>query len=155
MARILLTHTDINSGNPVYVVCNNVTIDYSKSNSGSPQANYSATTVPRRVSGNVDVPKYVLSCTLQETPSTINSYTVMTQSLLKQFFTKANDDSDPITLNINYDGTQWQSLQQISGSYLDEIPVTCSKLAPTISAQNKEGQKPSYTLTLEEVKKVV
>lgn len=155
MARILLTHSEINSGNPVWVLCNNLSIDYSKSNSGSPQANYTEIKVPRRISSNVDTPKYVLSCTLQEDPSIINTYTVMTQSLLKEFFTKKNIDSNPITLNITYAGGNWTSLQKVSGSYLTEIPVTCSKLAPVLSARDRDGQKPAYILTLEEVQKEV
>lgn len=155
MAKVLLTNTNINSGNPVYVLAKEIDFDYKKSNSGKPQANYDTDKVPRRVSGNFDVPKYTIQCTLQESPATIDSTTVMTQTLLKEFLAAENTDSDPTTLNIAYDGGQWTSLQQVSGSYQEEIPVTFDSVRGKIDSRFRDGQKPTYTIVLEEVQKVV
>lgn len=156
MAQILLTHTTINSGSPVLVLCKNISIGYKKNTTGSPNENFDGDLVPRRIAKSIDVPTYNLTCTLDITNATVNSYTVMTQALLKDFITLDNDDSDPLTLNIIYgSSTQWKSIQKVSSVRVDEIPCMISGSTIGISASDVvDGAKPSYTLTIEEVREV-
>ena len=156
MAHILITHSSINSGNPVFIVSKGLTISYKKNNDGKPNANYNGDTVPRRRSGSIDVPTYALQATLDNKVTTIGGRTVLTQELLKDFLALENDDSDPITLNIQYGtSTQWKSLQKISGARVDEIPVTLASVTVSISTgESRDGYLPSFTIAFEEVRKV-
>jgi len=154
MAQILLTHTDVNSGDPVHVTGKNISINYKKGNSGSPNANYDGDSVPERISGNVDTPLMVIKGTLDDAVATIGGNTVITQALLKDFFAVPNIGSDPVTLNIQYgSSTQWKSFQKVSSVRVDEIPVTLASLSINLDANDTiNARKPSFTLTLEEVK---
>lgn len=153
MAKVLLTHTDVNSGNPVHVFIKNITTTFKKSNSGSPNANYDGGAVPTRISGNMDVPKMVLTGTLDVTDATVDGVTVLTQDLLKDFLSVPNNESDPVTLNIQYGvNTQWKSYQKVASVRVDEIPITFSGVTVSMDASDTVGaKKPTLTLTLEEV----
>jgi hypothetical protein len=153
MGRVLLTHTDVNSGNPVYVFTKRITNSFKKNNSGTPNANYDGTIVPTRISGNVDVPKIVINGTLDTTNSTVGGITVLTQELLKEFIGVANTEADPVTLNIQYgNAVQWNSYQKVSSVRVNEIPITFSDVTVTLdSSDTVDASKPTFSITLEEV----
>ena len=127
MASITLTHTNINSGNPVFVQAESIKIGYAKKSSNSPNANYDADEPVVRVQNqSIENPIYTLrSVPLYRTSTTIKTFTAITESLLKDFFVLANDDTDPIILNIidNTD-TPIKSLQKYGGVRVSNIPVT-------------------------------
>lgn len=160
MALVTLQHTNINSGNKVAIPCSGVSVGYTKTNSNNPNANYDGEEPVVRVQNkSLGNPLYTLTnIKLDPNTTTIKTFTVLTQELLKQFLTVANDDSDPILLNVVYgDSTNWTSLNKYSGSRVSDIPVTIQG-GITVSLNTREvrdAYMPTISgITLVETKKV-
>lgn len=159
---VTLKHSSINSGNAVAVLCSDVKVGYSKTNSSNPNANYSADTPLTRVqTQSISNPIYVLSNVKYDpntTSITINgvSYTVLTLEMLKDFFALENDDTNPITLKVTYgSNVSLKSLHKYSGVRTANIPVTFNGRADfTIDTKDsKDGYLPVGSINLLETKK--
>lgn len=157
MALITLQHSSINNGNKVSIPCSTATIGYNKSNINNPNENYDGDSPIVRVqSKSISNPIYTLQ-RIHLDRGTYGGLTALSQELLKQFLTLANDDSDPIYLNIKYDSsTQWSSLNKYTGSRVNDIPVTINGgITVTLSPEDSEDAYiPITSITLLEVKKV-
>lgn len=157
MATVTLTHTNINSGNPVRIICSGVNVGYSKTNANNPNANYSADTPVVRVqSQSIANPIYALqNVKLNIGEATVGGQTVLTEELLKDFFVLANDDSDPIILNVTYGSNQTlKSLHKYSSARTANIPVTFDgKMNFNLDVNDsKDAYMPIVTITLVETK---
>jgi len=127
MAILTITHTDINSGNPVFIQGKQFSMTYNKKSMADPNANYSEDEPVVRVqTKSIENPLYIVTAVvLYEVGDTIGGITAMTEDLLKEFYTLANDDSDPIILNYTDNNSiAFKSLQKYSGSRTVNIPVT-------------------------------
>jgi hypothetical protein len=159
MTTLTITHSSINSGNPVYIQAKKITQSIQKTNVNDPNANYSEDTPVVRVENkSIANPIYAISnIVLGETGDTIGGVTQLTQELLKDFLVLANDDSDPIILNYtDASGESFRSLHKYSGSRTTSIPVTFNGTV-VIDSDVSDTNAKKFTvgsITLLETKKV-
>lgn len=170
---VTLTHTDINGGEPVVVICNTVKAGYNKINSANPNANYDGDSPIVRVqTKSITNPIYTIGGVKYNTGLKVIEdevtyddavkvdgviYNLLTEELAKDLFTLENSDTNPIILNVYYgDGKQMLSLQKYSGSRTADIPVTLNgTLDITLSTDDsKDAYMPLGSIILLETKKI-
>lgn len=138
---VQLTHTDINSGNPVQILCTAVRVGFNKKNDKTPNANYD------------QYPSDVQSVGRENVKYTLQSAKIdkgdLTYSLFLDFINLEHDDSDPILLNVKYNS---KYLTDSLGATTD-IPVTIDGTANmTFSTiDSRDAAVPEVNIPLVEV----
>ena len=159
MAILVLTHTDVNLGSPVFIQAESISMTIKKKNSNSANANYNASEPVVRVqSQSIENPLYTISgITLYDAGETVGAYTALTEELLKDFFVLPNDDSNPIIMYyIDNRSKAFYSLNKYSGSRTSDIPVTFEgqiKIDSSIKSTNAK-QREVGSIILKETLKV-
>jgi len=157
-AIVKISHPDINSGNPVRIMCNNVSVSGKKNNIVKPNANLgvfaevqtqSVENLKYTISG-IDFVPYTVSLT-DENNVAINPFTYNHMiTLYKVKFAGLDDATYPqAKLNVIYGN----AINLVAGSDLSttDIPVVLETPGFNISAQNTDkGYMPNGSITFVE-----
>ena len=135
-----LRHTDVNSGNPVRILCTQITPSYNCRAESKPNANYGQ--LARVQSQNFENPLY----SVQNIKLGISGS--LTLSLLKDFIAANYSSTSPLYLSFKYGGSWWTSY----GTSATDIPVQLNgNISLALDTRDsKDAYRPSFNMTFVE-----
>ena len=141
MATVTLTHEDINSGNPVTVLCNNIVIGGKKNVISTPDANGDG--IVEAQTQSIENFTYVLSgINYTGAANTLTWDNVIT------LYKSKYDGTNYITLNVTYGSTGLKGLEEST-----DIKVVVESLSlPISTVDTRNAYIPVGTITLRETK---